>query len=79
MEHNYKALDERDYRIILSFAKNSMREPETSWDLNVHRNTITYRIRKIKALTGLDPREFYDLIKLVDMAKSQLEGEADAG
>lgn len=78
MEHNYKALDERDYRIILSFAKNSMREPETSWDLDVHRNTITYRIRKIKALTGLDPREFYDLIKLVDMAKSQLEGEADA-
>ena len=78
MGHNYKALDERDYRIILSFAKNSMREPETSWDLDVHRNTITYRIRKIKALTGLDPREFYDLIKLVDMAKSQLEGEADA-
>ena len=26
MGHNYKALDRRDYRIILSFAKNSMRE-----------------------------------------------------
>ena len=35
---------------------------ETSRKLFVHRNTLVYRLEKIKRLTGLDLREFDDAI-----------------
>ena len=35
---------------------------ETSRKLFVHRNTLVYRLDKIKKLTGLDLREFDDAI-----------------
>lgn len=65
-------LDERDYRIILLLAENSMRATETSYALDVHRNTVLYRIGKIKRITGLDPMNFYDLHKLVEMARKEI-------
>jgi carbohydrate diacid regulator len=65
----HKPLDERDFCIILTLAKNNMRATETSYDLDVHRGTVMYRIEKIKKLTGLDPMNFYDLHELVKMAK----------
>lgn len=33
-------------------------------NLFVHRNTMTYRLDRVKNLTGLDPRNFYDAIYL---------------
>lgn len=71
-------LDEMDFRVILFLAKNSMRATETAYDLYVHRNTVIYRIGKIKRITGLDPMNFYDLCKLVGMAQQALGG-ADHG
>lgn len=68
----YKCLDERDFCIILTLAKNNMRATETSYDLDVHRGTVLYRIEKIKKLTGLDPMNFYDLHELVKMANEKL-------
>ena len=35
---------------------------ETSRKLFVHRNTLVYRLEKIKKITGLDLREFEDAI-----------------
>ena len=35
---------------------------ETARKLFVHRNTLVYRLEKIKKLTGLDLREFDDAI-----------------
>jgi carbohydrate diacid regulator len=70
---NCKPLDELDFRLILSLAENNMRATETSYALYVHRGTVMYRIAKIKALTGLDPQKFYDLCKLVEMAKKEVE------
>ena len=69
---NYKRLDDRDFKIILALAKNNMRATETSYDLNVHRGTVVYRIGKIKALTGLDPMSFYGLCELVEMARKEV-------
>ena len=66
-------LDDFDYQVILMFAENNMRMIETSYCLDVHRNTIEYRICKIKRLTGLDPRNFYDLIKLVEIARKEIQ------
>lgn len=70
---NYKPLDYMDYRLILILAKNNMRATETSYDLNVHRGTVVYRMGKIKALTGLDPLNFYDLCKLVEIARKEVD------
>jgi carbohydrate diacid regulator len=69
---NYKPLDSLDFRLILTLAENDMRATETSYALDVHRGTVLYRMGKIKALTGLDPQKFYDLCKLVEMAKKEV-------
>lgn len=61
-------LDERDFRVILTLAEHSMRATETAFALDVSRNTVLYRIDKIKRITGLDPMNFYDLCKLVGIA-----------
>ena len=66
-------LNELDYHVILTLAKNNMRATETAYDLDVHRGTVLYRIEKIKHLTGLDPRVFYDLCELVEMARKEVE------
>lgn len=73
---NYKPLDDRDDAIILALADNNMRVTETSYALNIHRNTVMYRLEKIKQLTRLDPLNFYDLHKLVEIVKT---GETSDG
>ena len=47
---------------------------ETSRKLFVHRNTLVYRLEKIKKITGLDLREFEDAIvfKVALMVKKYL-------
>ena len=62
-------LNDTDYRLILLLAENNMRATETAYALDVHRNTVCWRISKIKDITGLDPLNFYDLHKLVEMAR----------
>ena len=70
-------LDERDYQVILSLARNNMRATETAYDLHVHRGTILYRIEKIKKITGLDAMKFYDLVNLVDIANNKTKGDSN--
>jgi carbohydrate diacid regulator len=52
------ALDRETLDTIISFFDNSLNISETSRKLFVHRNTLVYRLEKIKKLTGLDLREF---------------------
>ncbi|GMB10817.1 MAG: helix-turn-helix domain-containing protein [Candidatus Improbicoccus devescovinae] len=47
---------------INKFFENSLNISETSRKLFVHRNTLVYRLEKLKRLTGLDLREFEDSI-----------------
>ena len=68
----HKELDERDFQIIFTLAKNNMRATETAYELDIHRGTVLYRMEKIKNLTGLDPANFYDLHELVKMAEDKL-------
>lgn len=37
---------------------------KTASTLNIHRNTVDYRMRRIKELTGLDPYDQSDLLRL---------------
>jgi len=51
-------LDQETIFTINKFFENNLNVSETSRKLFVHRNTLVYRLEKIKKLTGLDLREF---------------------
>jgi carbohydrate diacid regulator len=51
-------LDQETLFTIQKFFENNLNVSETSRKLFVHRNTLVYRLEKIKKLTGLDLREF---------------------
>ena len=51
-------LDSETLMTIQSFFENNLNVSETSRKLFVHRNTLVYRLEKIRKLTGLDLREF---------------------
>ena len=58
----------------MKFFENNLNVSETSRKLFVHRNTLVYRLEKIKKMTGLDLREFEDAIvfKVVLMVNKYL-------
>ena len=68
------ALDQETLFTINKFFENNLNVSETSRGLFVHRNTLVYRLEKIKKLTGLDLREFDDAItfKVALMVKKYL-------
>ena len=69
-----ESLDHETLFTIQRFFENSLNVSETSRKLFVHRNTLVYRLEKIKKLTGLDLREFEDAIvfKVALMVKRYL-------
>ncbi len=52
------SLDHETLMTIQSFFENNLNVSETARKLFVHRNTLVYRLEKIRKLTGLDLREF---------------------
>ncbi len=68
------SLDQETLYTIQRFFENNLNVSETSRKLFVHRNTLVYRLEKIKKLTGLDLREFDDAIvfKVALMVKKYL-------
>ena len=52
------ALDHETLFTINKFFENNLNVSETARKLFVHRNTLVYRLEKIKKLTGLDLRQF---------------------
>ena len=56
------SLDQETLFTIHKFFENNLNVSETARKLFVHRNTLVYRLEKIKKLTGLDLREFDDAI-----------------
>lgn len=69
-----ESLDQETLFTIQKFFENNLNVSETSRKLFVHRNTLVYRLEKIKKLTGLDLREFDDAIvfKVALMVKKYL-------
>lgn len=60
-------LTDKEKEIILKLCECSMNISMVSKVMYVHRNTVTYYIEKMKEKYGLDPLNFYDLIKLRKM------------
>ena len=72
-----ESLDHETLFTIQKFFENNLNVSETSRKLFVHRNTLVYRLEKIKKLTGLDLREFDDAIvfKVALMVKKYLNSQ----
>ena len=70
-----ETLDEDTLETINRFFENNLNVSETSRKLYVHRNTLVYRLEKIKKMTGLDLREFDHAIvfKVAMMVKQYLD------
>ena len=70
-----ESLDEETLFTIQKFFENNLNVSETSRKLFVHRNTLVYRLEKIKKITGLDLREFDNAIvlKVALMVKKYLK------
>ena len=57
-KNSLDSLDQETLFTINKFFENSLNVSETSRKLFVHRNTLVYRLEKIRKLTGLDLRQF---------------------
>ena len=75
-----EALDADTLDTINKFFENNLNVSETSRKLYVHRNTLVYRLEKIKKITGLDLREFDHAIvfKVAMMVKKYLDSQNGA-
>ncbi len=73
-----ESLDRDTLITIQAFFENNLNVSETSRKLFVHRNTLVYRLEKIRKLTGLDLREFEHAItfKVALMVKKYLSSKA---
>ena len=69
-----ESLDRETLMTIQCFFENKLNVSETSRKLFVHRNTLVYRLEKIRKITGLDLREFEHAItfKVALMVKKYL-------
>ena len=76
-KESLESLDRETLMTIQSFFENNLNVSETSRKLFVHRNTLVYRLEKIRKLTGLDLREFEHAItfKVALMVKKYLDSK----
>lgn len=72
---------------ITVFAKENGHYNRTSESLHIHRNTLAYRLNRIKEVTTLDPSKWYELgllmyyfsycyVQLMEESQGQVEKEA---
>lgn len=61
-ENTLDSLEPEIMLTIQQFFENSLNISETSRQMYIHRNTLVYRLDKIRKLTGLDLRKFDDAI-----------------
>lgn len=62
-------LNDIERETILAYAKCDMNANATGKMIFASHNTVEYWLAKIFLKTGLNPKKFYDLIKLVDMCR----------
>lgn len=72
-----ESLDRETLMTVQSFFENNLNVSETSRKLFVHRNTLVYRLEKIRKLSGLDLREFEHAVtfKVALMVKKYLSNK----
>ena len=69
--------DDTQMKTVRAFFENNLNVSKTAESLYVHRNTLVYRLEKIRKLTGLDLREFDHAVtfKVALMVKKYLSSK----
>lgn len=66
-----KALTETRIQMILGLAKNNINALKTAKEMNINDGIFYQRCTSIEHLTGLNPREFYGLSKLIEIIENK--------
>lgn len=62
-------MTEYEKKVILALADKNMNVSAAARKVKYHRNTVVYHIERIKDKTGLNPCNFFDLLKLLKMVQ----------
>lgn len=60
-----------DKKILLAYADNKMVTNVTARALHFSGNNVSYHLTRIRTDTGLDPRNFYDLVRFVNLINEE--------
>lgn len=74
---NAVELTEQEVKIIKALVQCNMKVKPAARAIPASHMYIRYNVEKLKRRTGLDPRNFLDLMKLYEMVKEQ-ENETDS-
>ena len=72
-----KKISETLLATLNAFFDNNLSITRTAQAIYTHRNTLFYRLKKIKELTGLDPKNFDDAVQLRIALKMKIYQESD--
>jgi len=67
-----KRINETLFKTLNAFFDNNLSISKTSKSIYAHRNTLIYRLRRVKEITGLDPKNFDDAVRLRIALKMKL-------
>jgi len=59
-----KEINKTLLRTLKSYFDHNLSISKTAKSIFIHRNTLLYRLRKVKEITGLDPKNFDDAVQL---------------
>ena len=72
-----RKINETLLETLKAFFDNNLSITQTAQAIYVHRNTLLYRLRRVKEITGLDPKKFDDAIQLRIALKMMTYQEGD--
>lgn len=65
----------REIAVINTMAECDLSPTRASKRLYYHYNTIIYWCRRVEDKTGLNPRHFYDMVKLLSLIEEHTDGK----
>lgn len=68
-------LTKTDAIVLVAFAENGMKVQRTANALHYDKRTVSQRLTLINANTGINPRDFYGLTKLLAIINAEKGGE----
>ncbi|HCL90802.1 MAG TPA: hypothetical protein DHW70_05745 [Candidatus Atribacteria bacterium] len=72
-----KKINETLLETLKAFFDNNLSISKTAQAIYIHRNTLLYRLRRVKDIIGLDPKKFDDAIQLRLALKMRIYQESD--
>lgn len=62
-----KNITDLQKEVLIALANNNMDVSKTSRQIFMHRNSVVYHLEKVDRQTGLNPLNFYDLVRLLEL------------